>query len=130
MGKVRAYSKKAHHFDLNIPRGQIESLCYMRIPKESGRGREQKVGGQECVWLIAINYHTVTGTARVGCKGDRRLKRAGWSESIPDSDGLTETQERGDLEVEQEGQNKQEWAERSNVDSGELLVQSARLKYY
>ena len=47
-----------------------------------------------------------------------------------DSNSLTETQEQGDLEVEQEGQNKQEWAERSNVDSGELLVQSARLKYY
>ena len=26
VGKVRAYSKKAHHFDLNIPSGQIESL--------------------------------------------------------------------------------------------------------
>ena len=80
----------------------------MRILKESGRGWEWKVGGREHVWLIAIDYHTVAGTAGVECKGDRRSMRARQSESGMDSDSLTETQEQGDLEVEQEGQNKQE----------------------
>ena len=60
----------------------------------AGNGRS---GGQERVWLIAIDYHTVAGTARAECKGDQRLKRAEWSESVPDSNGLTETQERGVL---------------------------------
>ena len=32
VGKVRPYSKKAHHFDLNIPRGQIESLITKNPP--------------------------------------------------------------------------------------------------
>ena len=41
----------------------------MWILKESGCGREWKVRGQECVWLIAIDYHTVAGTAGVKCKG-------------------------------------------------------------
>ena len=41
----------------------------MRIPKESGHGWEWKVGGRERVQLIAIDYHTVAGTARVEYKG-------------------------------------------------------------
>ena len=63
--------------------------------------------GWERIWLIAIDYHTVTGTARAECKGDQRLKKARRSESRTDSDGLTETQGRGDLEMEREGQIKQ-----------------------
>ena len=71
----------------------------------AGNGR---LGGRERVWLIAIDYHIVTGTAGAECKGDQRLKRARWLESGMDSDGLTETQEQGDLEVEQEGQMRAE----------------------
>ena len=32
--------------------------------------RDERSGGQECVWLIAIDYHTVAGTAGAECKGD------------------------------------------------------------
>ena len=78
---------------------------FRRNPDVAGNGRS---GGRKCVRLIAIDYHTVAGTARVECKGDQRLKRARWSESRMDSDGLTETQGRGDLEMEREGQIKQE----------------------
>ena len=56
----------------------------------AGNGR---LGGRERIQLIAIDYHTVTGTARVECKGDRRSKMARWPESGTDSDGLTEIQE-------------------------------------
>ena len=56
----------------------------------AGNGRS---GGWERVQLIAIDYHTVAGTAGVECKGDRRSKRARQSESGTDSDGLMETQE-------------------------------------
>ena len=56
----------------------------------AGNGRS---GGRECIQLIAIDYHTVTGTARAECKGDRGSKRARQSESGMDSDSLTETQE-------------------------------------
>ena len=64
-------------------------LCYVRIPKESGRCRERKVGGSEVrpdvagngrsegqkrVRPIAIDYRTVAGTAGAGYKGDRRSK--------------------------------------------------------
>ena len=77
---------------------------FQRNPDIAGNRR---LGGRECVQLIAIDYHTVAGTAGAECKGDRRLKRARWSESGTDSNSLTETQEWGDLEVEQEGQNKQ-----------------------
>ena len=55
--------------------------------------RNRRLGGWECIQLIAIDYHTVAGTARVECKGDQRSKRARWSESGMDSDSLTETQE-------------------------------------
>ena len=80
-------------------------MCgFRRNPDIAGNGRS---GGREHVWLIAIDYHTVTGTARVECKGDQRSKRARQLESRTDSDSLMETQERRDLEVEQEGQNKQ-----------------------
>ena len=71
----------------------------------AGNGRS---GGWERVRLIAIDYYTVAGTAGVECKGDRRSKRARQSESRTDSDGLMETQERGDSEVEQEGQMRAE----------------------
>ena len=56
----------------------------------AGSGRS---GGWEHVWLIAIDYHTVAGTAGVECKGDQRLKMARWPESGMDSDSLMETQE-------------------------------------
>ena len=46
------------------------------------------------------------------------------------SSGLTETQERGDLEVEQEGQIKARGTDESNVDSEELQIQGLVLKYY
>ena len=68
--------------------------------------RNGRSGGQEHVRLIAIDYHTVTGTARAECKGDQRSKIARRPESRTDSNSLTETQEQGDLEVEKEGQMK------------------------
>ena len=58
--------------------------------------------------MTAIDYHTVAGTAGAECKGDQRSKMARWPESRMDSNGLTETQEQGDLEVEQERQMKTE----------------------
>ena len=64
-------------------------------------------GGWERVQLIAIDYHTVAGTAGAECKGDQRSKKARWSESGTDSNGLMETQGQGDLEMEREGQIKQ-----------------------
>ena len=67
----------------------------------------RRSGGQEHVWLIAIDYHTVAGTAGAECEGDRRSKKARRSESGMDSDSLTGIQEWGGLEVEQEGQIKQ-----------------------
>ena len=45
----------------------------------------RRLGGWEHIWLIAIDYHTVAGTARAECKGDRRSKRARQSESGTDS---------------------------------------------
>ena len=63
--------------------------CYIQIPKESGRGWEQKFGGQERVWLIAIDYCAATGTAGMGYKGDQRSKMARWPESRTDSGSLT-----------------------------------------
>ena len=68
----------------------------------------RRLGGQKRVWLIAIDYHMVAGTAGAECKGDRRSKRARQSESRTDSDSLMETQGRRDLEMEREGQIKQE----------------------
>ena len=40
---------------------------FQRNPDVAGNGRS---GGREHVRLIAIDYHTVTGTAGVECKGD------------------------------------------------------------
>ena len=34
--------------------------------------RDERLGGWECVQLIAIDYHTVGGTDGAECKGDRR----------------------------------------------------------
>ena len=45
----------------------IVMFGFRRNPDVAGNGRS---GGWECVWLIAIDYHTVAGTARVECKGD------------------------------------------------------------
>ena len=75
----------------------------------------RRSGGRECVQLIAIDYHTAAGTAGAECKGDRRSKMARRPESVPDSGGLTETQERGDLEVEQEGQIKARGTDESRI---------------
>ena len=44
---------------------------FRRNPDVAGNGGS---GGQKHVWLIAIDYHTVAGTAGVECKGDRRSK--------------------------------------------------------
>ena len=52
----------------------------------------ERSGGQEHIRLIAIDYHTVAGTAGAECRGDRRSKRARQLESGTDSDGLVETQ--------------------------------------
>ena len=139
VSKAWVYLKKTHHFDLNKPSEQIESLitknpsiylwatvwknpwvsfinlikicpqytwatCYVQIPDVTGNGRSR---GRERVWLIAIDYHTVAGTAGAECKGDWRLKKARRSESRTDSNSLTETQGWGDLEMEREGQIKQ-----------------------
>ena len=62
----------------------------MQIPKESGCGWGQKVRGRKCVWLIAIDYHAATGTARTGSRGDQRSKVASQPESGTDSGGLSE----------------------------------------
>ena len=58
--------------------------CYVRIPKESGRDREQKIKGRKRIRLIAIDYCSVTGTAGTRC---RRSKSASQPESGMDSGG-------------------------------------------
>ena len=87
---------------------------FQRNPDVAGNGRS---GGQEHIRLIAIDYHTATGTAGAEYKGDQRSKMARQPESGMDSGGLMETQEQGDLEVEQEGQIKARGTDESNVDS-------------
>ena len=59
-------------------------MCYVRIPKESGRDRERKIKGQKRIRLIAIDYHSATGTAGTRC---RRSKSASWPESRTDPGG-------------------------------------------
>ena len=63
---------------------------FQRNPDVARNGRS---GGWERIQLIAIDYHTVAGTAGAECKGDQRSKRARRSESRTDSNGLMETQE-------------------------------------
>ena len=63
---------------------RISDLCYVRIPKESGRDREQKIKGRKCIRLIAIDYRSATGTAGTRC---RRSKSASRLESGTDSGG-------------------------------------------
>ena len=75
----------------------------------------RRLGDWEHVRLIAIDYHTAIGTAGMECKGGQRLKMARQLESRTDSGGLTETQERGDLEVEQEGQIKARGTDESRI---------------
>ena len=82
----------------------LVTFGFQRNPDVTGNGRSR---GREHVQLIAIDYHTVAGTAGAECKGDQRSKKARWSESGMDSDSLTETQGPGDLEMEREGQIKQ-----------------------
>ena len=94
-------------------------LCYVRIPKESGRDRERKIKGRKRIRLIAIDYRSATGTARTGC---RRSKSASWPESGMDSGGPSR-------DTGTEVLDQAERTERSNVDSGELRIQSTRLKY-
>ena len=95
-----------HVYPLSVGANYCISVMFgfLRNPDVTGNGRS---GGQERIQLIAIDYHTVTGTAGMECKGDRRSKKARRSESGTDSDSLTETQGRGDLEMEREGQIKQ-----------------------
>ena len=64
---------------------------FQRNPDMAGNGRS---GGWEHVQLIAIDYHTATGTARTEYKGDQRPKAARRLESRTDSSSLTETQGR------------------------------------
>ena len=54
---------------------------FRRNPDVTGNGRSE---GQKRVRPIAIDYCTVAGTARAGCKGDRRSKG-------PDSQSLEQT---------------------------------------
>ena len=91
--------------------------CYVQIPKESRCGQERRIEGWECVRLIAIDYHTATGTARMGYKEDQRLKVSRQPESGTDSGGLM-----GDTRTRGLGQSKrgQKGVDISNVDSGEL----------
>ena len=49
----------------------IVTFGFQRNPDVAGNGRSE---GRKRVWPIAIDYRTVAGTARVGCKGDRRSK--------------------------------------------------------
>ena len=44
---------------------------FRRNPDVARNGRSE---GRKRVWLIAIDYRTVAGTAGVGCKGDQRSK--------------------------------------------------------
>ena len=80
--------------------------CYVWIPKESRRGWEQRVKGQECVRLIAIDYHAATGTA--GMEYGRLKVKDDQMAGV--HSGLRQPYKRhkseGDLEVEQEGQVK------------------------
>ena len=46
---------------------------FQRNPDVAGNRR---LGGWECVQLIAIDYHAATGTASTEYKGDQRLKAA------------------------------------------------------
>ena len=112
-------SQSSKHKGIHFP-------CYIRIPKESGHGWEQRIKGWEHVWLIAIDYHAATGTAGMGYKEDRRSKAARWPESGTDSGGLTGGTRTRDLGQSKRGQ---KGVDISNVDSGELWVQSTRLKY-
>ena len=70
----------------------LVTFGFQRNPDVAGNRRS---GVRKHVWLIAIDYHTVAGTAGTECKGDQRSKRARQSESRTDSDGLTETQGQG-----------------------------------
>ena len=79
--------------------------------------------GRKHVQLIAIDYHAATGTARMGYRGDQRSKMARWPESVPDSGSLMKDTRDKDLSQSKRG------ARESNVDSGELRIQSTRLKY-
>ena len=54
---------------------------FRRNPDIAGNGWSE---GQKRVWLIAIDYRTVAGTARAGCKGDQRSKG-------PDNQSLEQT---------------------------------------
>ena len=50
----------------------IVTFRFRRNPDIAGNGGSE---GRKCVWLIAIDYHTVTATAGAECKGDQRSKR-------------------------------------------------------
>ena len=43
----------------------LTTTCCVRIMKESGHSWEQRAEGRERIWLIAIDYYTATGTARM-----------------------------------------------------------------
>ena len=81
-----------------------EADCYVRIPKESGRCREQKVGGSEAHPADSYGLSYSRRYCRSGMQRRLKIEGARQSESGTDSDGLTETQGRGDLEMRREGQ--------------------------
>ena len=68
--------------------------------------RNRRSGGQECVQLIAIDYHAATGTAGTECKGDQRSKMARWPESGIDSSGHMGDIGERDLDQVRDGQEK------------------------
>ena len=81
--------------------------CYVWIPKESGHCQKWRVGGSEAhladsYWLSYSRRY-----CRSGMQRRPKIEGARWLESGTDSDGLTETQGRGDLEMRWEGQIEQ-----------------------
>ena len=104
---------RSHQLKVWVPQWEhqldVRELCYIQILKESRCGQERRVKGREHIWLIAIDYHTATGTARME---HRRLKvkddqtarvwnRLWWPYKRHKGEG--------DSEVEQEGQIKVMW---------------------
>ena len=75
---------RVEHVKLGIYLKWILCVCYVRIPKESGRDREQKIKGRKRIRLIAIDYRSATGTAGMR---RRRSKSASRPESGMDSGG-------------------------------------------
>ena len=92
---VEYHCRKIREVSLQLCACDLENLHTVTFgfQRNPDVARNRRLGGQEHVRLIAIDYHTVAGTAGAECKGDQRSKRARRSESRTDSNGLMETQE-------------------------------------